>query len=287
MPRPLFESPAVYLGMRSVFGMHRIWLPILGVLVIFSLVPVGADAQFGRQRNGQDQVCVYRDIQYQGAEQCYRPGDSIPSLQGMNGQPSSIRIYGRASVTVYDDSNFRGHSTVFSSSVPDLGQVRLESKSWNDRIRSLQVSGNGYGPYGNSPVYGESSRYPDDGRYPNDRRYPNGELSQRICVYDRPNFTGRAQCWNVGDSLGDLGSWSDRISSIRTFGGTTAVVYRDIGFRGASFVVNGDIPDLARVPGQGMRTWDHQISSIQIENSRDFRGRGNGRGRAWGRGRQY
>jgi hypothetical protein len=57
---------------------------------------------------------------------------------------------------------------------------------------------------------------------------------------------------------GDLGNWSDRISSIRTFGGTTAVVYRDSGFRGASFVVNGDVLDLARVPGQGVRTWDRQ-----------------------------
>ena len=60
--------------------MHRIWLPILGVLIILSLMPIGAAAQFGRQRNGQDEVCVYRDIHYQGAEQCYRPGDSMPSL---------------------------------------------------------------------------------------------------------------------------------------------------------------------------------------------------------------
>ena len=273
--------------------MRTDWLFALGVLVSLTAPSLGAIPQLGRQRDrgqGQDQVCVYRDIQYQGMEQCYRSGDSISTLQGMNGQPSSIRIYGRASVTVYDDPNFRGHSTVFTSSVPDLGQVRLESKSWNDRIQSLQVDvGNGStGPYGNSPVYG--GRYPnDDRRYPSDdRRYPSSQLSEGICVYDRPNYTGRSQCWSEGESLGDLGTWSDRISSIRTFGGTTAVVYRDSGFRGTSFVVNGDVPDLARVPGQGVRTWDRQISSIQIENGNgDFRGRGRGRGRGLGRGRQY
>ena len=273
-------------------AMRKIWF--LGVFVFLGLAPsLTAAPQFGRQRDraqGQDQVCVYRDIHYQGVEQCYRSGDSISTLQGMNGQPSSIRIYGRASVTVYDDPNFRGHSTVFTSSVPDLGQVRLESKTWNDRIQSLQVnSGNGSnGPNGNSPVYG--GRYPnDDRRYPSDdRRYPTNQLSEGICVYDRPNYTGRSQCWSLpeGESLGDLGNWSDRISSIRTFGGTTAVVYRDIGFRGTSFVVNGDIPDLARVPGQGIRSWDHQISSIQIDNERgNGRGRGRGRGHNWNRPR--
>jgi Peptidase inhibitor family I36 len=264
--------------------MRKIWL--LGALAFLGLSPfLTAAPQFGRDRSrGSDEVCIYRDIHYQGAEQCFRLGDSISTLQGLNGQPSSIRIYGGASVTVYDATNFRGHSTVFTSSVPDLGQVRLESKSWNDRIQSLQVdSGKGSnGPYGNPPVY--SGRYPnDDRRYPNDdRQYPTNQLSEGICVYDRPNYNGRSQCWSPpeGESLGDLGSWGDRISSIRTFGGTRAVVYRDIGFRGASFVVNGDIPDLARVQGQGMRSWDHQISSIQIDDER-----GNGRGRGRGRGR--
>jgi hypothetical protein len=165
---------------------------------------------------------------------------------------------------------------VFTSSVPDLGQVRLESKSWNDRIASLQVN-SGYGsngPYGNAPVY--------DGRQSN--RYPNQnqQYNEGVCVYDRPNYQGRSQCWNGSESLSDLGrqgGWSDRISSIRVFGRTTAEVYRDTGFRGISFVVDRDIPDLSRISGQGFRNWDHQISSIQIEN-----GRGYGRGRDRDRG---
>jgi len=111
-------------------------------------------------------------------------------------------------------------------------------------------------------------------------------LSEGICVYDRPNYQGRSQCWSGGETLSDLGqqgNWSDRISSIRVFGRMTAVVYRDVGLRGASFVVTGDIPDLAQVSGQGFRSWDHQISSVQIENgynsNSDYR-RGRGRDRS-------
>ena len=56
-------------------------------------------------------------------------------------------------------------------------------------------------------------------------------------------------------------------------------MFRDAGFRGENFVVNGDIPDLARVPAQRFRSWDHQISSMEIENGRGNNGRGRARGR--------
>src|SRR5215813_3054106 len=154
----------------------------LGILFSLSLIPqLSAAPQFGRDRGrrqgqGQDRVCLYKDIQYQGVEQCFNPGDTILTLQGMNGQVSSIRIYGRASVTVYDATNFRGHSTAFTTSMPDLGQVRLDTKSWSDRIQSLQVTtGNGSsGTYRNAPVYGGPQAVPP----------PNQQISEGICVYE-------------------------------------------------------------------------------------------------------
>lgn len=212
------------------------------------------------RRDGQDRVCLYKDIQYQGVEQCFNASDSISTLQGLNGQVSAIRIYGRASVTVYDAPNFRGHSTVFTSSMPDLGQVKLESKSWSDRIQSLQVTV-GNAPYGNTSVYRGQSE-----------PQPNQQINEGICVYDRPNYEGRSQCWSDGERITDLartGNWSNRISSIRVFGRTTAVVYHDAEFRGANFLVDRSIPDLARVSLAGLRSWDHQISSLRLDNSRE------------------
>jgi hypothetical protein len=245
-----------------------------GMLFVVGLLsPLSAEPQFGRDRGRQNQgtVCVYKDIHYQGTEQCFRSGDTISTLQGLNGQISSIRINGRESVTVYDETNFRGHMTTFTSSMPDLGQVRLESKSWSDRIQSLQIS-TGDGRYGSNAPYGNGSPYPNT--YPN--TYPNQRISDGVCVYDRPNYQGRSQCWSAGEQLSDLGrngNWNDRIASIRVFGRATAIVYRNTGFGGPSMVVNRDIPDLSR-------NWDRQISSLRIEDVRGNNGRG------WARGRQ-
>ncbi len=255
----------------------------LGALFSLTLAPqLTAAPQFGagreRAQNNRDRVCVYKDIQFGGTEQCYNPGDEIATLQSQRGSVSSIRIYGRARVTVYDDTNFRGHSAQFTSSVPDLGRESVGgSKSWSDRIQSLRVD-SGSGTYGNAPIYG--------GNQP--RRYPDQQqqsVSEGVCVYDRPNYQGRSQCWSPGEGLNDLGragNWSDRISSIRVFGRAEVVAYRDTGFRGESIVFDRDVPDLAQVSARSFRNWDRQISSVQVETERGgFPGRGRGRGRFW------
>jgi len=247
--------------------MKRLSALAFALLIGIALAPPSdAAPQFGRDRGG-DRVCFYQDIQYQGPEMCYSPGDSIATLQSFNGKASSIRIYGRAVVTVWDETNFRGHTTVFSQSVPDLGQVRLESKSWSDRISSLQINaGNaGFGRPGNAIPPPQPQE-----------RAPVQQIREGVCVYERPNFEGRSQCWTGTEDLSDLGrtgGWSDRIASIRVFGRTSVIVYRDIGFRGASMIVNRDMPDLQQISGGGLRNWYHQISSIQLEGRSRERGR--------------
>jgi hypothetical protein len=217
-------------------------------------------------------VCVYQDIRFQGWEQCYNAGDEIPSLDRRNNAISSIRVYGRARVTVYEDTEFHGRSAEFSSDVPDLGLRNLNgSKSWSDHIQSIRVSGDSYN---NGSVYGRDNRYPD-----------RQQLNSGVCVYDRPNYEGREQCFNSGSDLSDLarsgnGNWSDKIESIRVFGRSNVVLYRDIGFRGESVLINQDTPDLSRIPGRGFRNWDRQASSIEVD-------RGNGRDRGIGRGRPW
>jgi len=241
-----------------------------------------AAPQFGRNRSGSQgsgTVCLYRDINYQGTEECFRDGDTVSTLQGLNHQVSSIRINGRMGLTVYDSTNFRGHSITFNQSMPDLGQVRLESKSWSDRIESLQVGAGNAATSG--PVYGGS--YPNQYPYPNPNQYPypnqspTQQISNGICVFDRRNYQGRSECWSSGEQLGDLARvdrWNDRIASIRVFGRTSAVAYSDIGFNGASFVIDRDMPDVGR-------SWNHQISSIRIGNNRAF-----GDSRGYGRDRR-
>jgi len=258
----------------------------LGLIFGLALAPhVDAAPQFGtgRQQN-RDRVCVYKDVHYQGWEQCYNIGDEVASLDRYNNAISSIRIYGRARVTVYDETEFRGRSAEFASDTPDLGLRNLSgSRSWSDHIQSLRV-GSEYGansPRNNPPVYGGGGGYPPS----------NGNSGQRVnegvCVYDRPGYQGREECWTAGSDFSDLaraGNWSDRISSIRVFGGAVAVLYRDIQFRGQSVTVDRDIPDLAQLSGNGFRSWDRQASSLSVEDGRNGfpgRGRGRARGRSW------
>src|SRR5678815_3731121 len=134
---------------------------LTGLLTLVSAPQLSAAPQFGgRQRNqDRDQVCVYQDIQYQGREQCYAPGD-VANLGSLNNAISSIRVYGRARVTAYEDTNFRGRSIDFTSDVNDLGQRGLNgSRSWSDHIQSLRVTSDGdYRTNGNYP--------PTSGNYP-------------------------------------------------------------------------------------------------------------------------
>ena len=97
----------------------------LSVIVGLSVSPrLDAAAQFnqGRDRGRGDQVCVYKDINFQGQEQCYGPGE-VSNLGALRQSISSIRVYGRATVTVYENTDFRGRSAQFNSDVADLGRA--------------------------------------------------------------------------------------------------------------------------------------------------------------------
>lgn len=249
----------------------------LGFLLVSA---TDADAQFvrGGQRGGAlgsdraDRVCFYQDINYQGWEQCYGPGDEVANLNGRRNAISSIRMYGRARVTVYEDTNFRGNSDEFASSAPDLG-LRLTSgnKSWSDRIESLRISDE------------YINRNSNSGRGDRDEQ----EIRNGICVYEHTNYQGRSECWSTGEEISDLerlDDWGDMISSIRVFGRASAVFYRDIGYRGEELVVDSNMPDLGRFRLPNYGTWNDQISSMEVQTDRNSRGRGLGRGRGRGRG---
>src|SRR5439155_23343641 len=93
----------------------------------------------------RDRVCVYQDVRYVGWEQCYNVGDEVQNLGNRKKAISSIRVFGRARVIVYEDPEFKGHSTEFSGDVADLGLRALAGgHTWNDQIESLRVVEEGY-----------------------------------------------------------------------------------------------------------------------------------------------
>jgi hypothetical protein len=105
-------------------------------------VPSALAAQrWGREPLPSDGVCFYKDPNFRGDYFCVRTGDSVTAMpKDMNDEISSIKIYGRADVTVYRDVRFSGRSTRFA------GDVRnLKSEGWDDIISSVRVQGGSFG----------------------------------------------------------------------------------------------------------------------------------------------
>jgi hypothetical protein len=71
-----------------------------------------------------------------------RSGDRLGRLPGNIGDNiSSVQVYGRGGVQVFEDRDFRGVSQRLRGSIPDL--QRLPSKpghTWNNRISSVAVN---------------------------------------------------------------------------------------------------------------------------------------------------
>ena len=233
---------------------HRAFAALM--VVGLSMTAAPAFAQQGRDRNDRndnrdsDRVCFYRDVEYQGPSWCYRPGDELADMRNRGDEISSIRIYGRARVIVYDMSEFMGASDEFDMDVPDLRlRVMDGRRNWNDRIDSFQVLA--FNRRGRGYVFGRGDRDEDRDNRPS---------RDRICVYEHINFAGRSQCWNADEEVRNLSGegWNDLISSIRVFGRARVEVYRDADFRGQRLRLERDAADLGAI------NWSDQISSFQV-----------------------
>jgi hypothetical protein len=66
----------------------------------------------------------------------------MPSLGDYGDTISSLRTFGGARVTVFNDRNYRNGQDTTGRDVADLRQWRMSSRpgnTWNDRISSVQV----------------------------------------------------------------------------------------------------------------------------------------------------
>ena len=231
------------------------------VLSMCALLAGSADAMAqiqGRPVPPRNGVCFYDDINYGGAYFCTNTNTTNGMLE-MNDRISSIRVFGNAEVTIYQDRNFSGRSERIAADVSDLRPA-----GWNDTITSFRVQ---------PTTVGQASRW---GRPVTPA---NG-----ACFYSNVNFDGEYFCSRQGESIEMVPEGTnDRISSIRLFGNAELVVYRDRDFGGVSQWFDVSEPDL-RESG-----WNDTISSYQIQRRGAFgnRGRGYGYGRGAGRGLGY
>jgi hypothetical protein len=82
------------------------------------------------------------------------------------------------------------------------------------------------------------------------------------CFYENANFGGHSFCLRAGQVLETLPhGMNDRVSSIRTFGRSAVIVFRDRSFGGGSLQFEGDVADLRQA------NWNDRISSVQVRHS--------------------
>jgi hypothetical protein len=100
-----------------------------------------------------DRVCVYARPNYGGRSLCISAGDQLSDLRSAsanwNDRVASIRVFGNARTTIYEDVGFAGASYVVTDDVPNLAQLRdNELRNWRRDVSSIRVarSRGGAGP---------------------------------------------------------------------------------------------------------------------------------------------
>jgi hypothetical protein len=217
-------------------------LSLFAVMVLSVSLPRDA---FSQGRPGRDQVCVYEHADYGGWERCFGAGEAMRDLGNLRNQISSVRIYGRAEITLFQHPDFQGRQITIDNSETNL------PRGWNDETDSLRVD---------SAAFGNRGR---------------GERSEdRVCVYQHVGFAGNSRCFDSGDDVPDMRQigWNDGISSIRVFGRTRVAVFEDAGFQGQRLIVDRDLPDLTQIRA-GRNNWNDRISSLRVGDERIGRGR--------------
>jgi hypothetical protein len=92
----------------------------------------------------EDRVCFYEHVDFRGNSECFDLGDDVSDLRsrGWNDRVSSVRIFGRVRVALFEHNNYGGQRLVIEGDVANLTQVAFDGRSsWNDRVSSFRIAG--------------------------------------------------------------------------------------------------------------------------------------------------
>jgi hypothetical protein len=100
---------------------------------------------------------------------------------------------------------------------------------------------------------------------------------QGIVIYVHADFAGSSQAIDVdvrdltrtegpcsSGAEGEEPTWSECVSSVRVFPGWSATVYEDEDFKGRSFTIRADMPNLRGLPGPCDGSFNDCIRSIRV-----------------------
>jgi hypothetical protein len=219
---------------------------LLAMLLVSTAGRVRAQDRYDRDRENRDDsdrrsgACFYKDTDFRGEKFCVNQGERVAQVPpGFNDRISSIRIYGRTEITVYQNRDFGEPSLRLRDDVANLQTYQISpGHSWNDRISSIEVA---------------SLR--DNGGWDRDG----------ACFFKDADFRGDKFCVQKGDRMAQVPSgFGDRISSVRLFGRVTVTVYQDANFGGHTLRLQDDVANLQSYQVKPGHSWNDRISSIQV-----------------------
>jgi hypothetical protein len=173
---------------------------LMGVAMLAQVSTASAQ-RWGRGATPQSGVCFYENINFGGRYFCTRVGQSTASVPpGMNDKISSVRVFGRAAVTVYRDPSFRGQSRFIDSNASDLRGL-----GFNDRISSYTVDAGRRGNRNRTANNGAYRAAPNRGRVATTGSQRSRQDAESLVRQSYRSVLGRDP-----DPSG-LSSWTDQV----------------------------------------------------------------------------
>ena len=116
-------------------AIHILYALLYAGLAAFAVPMTAAAQQWGHGAFPGEGACFFKDPDFHGDYFCAGIGDASQAVpKDMNDRISSIRVFGRAEVTVFRDVRFSGGSAKFRGNIQNL-----KNEGWDDRISSFRV----------------------------------------------------------------------------------------------------------------------------------------------------
>jgi len=204
--------------------------------------------RYDRDRDDRDRddryrrggACFYRDTDFRGEKFCLGPGERVAQVPpGFNDAISSVRVFGRTEITVYQNRDYGEPSLHLREDVANLQSYQVSpGHSWNDRISSIEVM-----------------RFRDPGEYDRDG----------ACFFKDADFRGDKFCVQRGDRMDRMPpGFNDSISSVRLYGRVWVMVYQNSNFDGPSLRLQQDCSNLQSYQIRPGHSWNDRVSSIEV-----------------------
>ena len=227
-----------------------------------------AQDRYDRDRDDRDRragACFFTDANFGGEKFCMRGGERMGQVpEGFNDRISSIRIFGRTEITVYQNRDFSGPTLRLREDVPNLQSYQISpGHSWNDRVSSIDV--NRGGDWDRDDRDRDRDRDRDWNR-DRDRDRPEANFDRDgACFFKEADFRGEKFCVQRGDRVAQVPpGFGDRISSVHLYGRVTVTVYQDQNFGGPNLRLQQDVSNLQSYQVKPGHSWNDRISSIKV-----------------------